>query len=177
MNLNEFLDEKEQVEKEGFEIKDYQSANWALRKIKQKQEEMKKNKELAVAEIAKIEEWLKSVNGALQADVDYFQGLLAEYAMKQRETDPDFKSMKLPNGRFGFRKQQPKWVYDDKRLLESLKEQDAEELIRIKEEPNKQAIKKLFLVQNGKLFNPGTGEVIDGVEIVERDEKFEVKVE
>lgn len=175
-SLHEFLDKQEQVNEEGFKVEDEQQANWALRKIKDLQTQKNENIALAESEISKIEAWLEQENGKLDNSIEYFQGLLAEYAMKQREENPKFKSMKLPYGIVRFRKQQPKWVYDDELLLKSLKEQDAEELIRVKEEPNKQAIKKLFVVENGKLYNPGTGEFIEGVEIIERDEVFEVKV-
>lgn len=177
MELHEFLDQKEQIEDESFEIKDEQQANWALRKIKQHQEQKEKNTEIAVEEITKIEEWLKTVNDSAQDSIDYFQGLLGKYAMEQRESNPDFKSMKLPNGNIGFRKQQPKWNYDDKKLVEYLKENEETELIRVKEEPNKSAIKKLFIVQDGKVINPGTGEVVEGVEVEERQDKFEVKTD
>ena len=177
MELQEFLDRKIQDDNEAFKVTNEGQANWALRKIKQLQEEKKKNEQIAEDEINKIKSWLDHVNKDADDSIEYFKSLLAEYAMKQRENDPKFKSIKLPNGRIRFVKQRPKWVYDDKLLLKSLKEQDAEELIRVKEEPNKAAIKKLFVVQNGKLINPGTGEVIEGVEVVERGEKFEVNPE
>ncbi|GGN66348.1 host-nuclease inhibitor Gam family protein [Oceanobacillus indicireducens] len=177
MNLHEFLDQEEQVEQEAFEIKDDQAANWALRKIKQLKEQQEENTALAEAEISKIEAWLQSVNGEAQGSIDYFQGLLAKYAMSKRESDPKFKSKKLPNGAVRFKKQQPKWHYDDKKLVESLKESGETDLIRIKEEPNKTALKKLFVVQEGKVINPGTGEVIEGVTVEEREDKFEVVTE
>lgn len=174
MKLYEFLDQQEQVENEAFEIKDDQQANWALRKIKQYKEQQKENIALAEAEISKIEEWLQAANGEAQGSIDYFQGLLAKYAMKKREEEPDFKSMKLPNGAIRFKKQQPKWKYDEKKLVESLKQAGHDELIRVKEEPNKTAVKKMFVVNDGKVIDPATGEVIEGAEVEEREDRFEV---
>src|SRR5690625_1623074 len=104
MNLHEFLDQEEQVENEAFEIKDDQQANWALRKIKQLKKEKENNISIAEAEISKIEAWLQAVNGDAQGSIDYFQGLLAKYAMSKREINPDFKSTKLPNGAIRFTK-------------------------------------------------------------------------
>ncbi len=177
MNLHEFLDQEEQVENEAFEIKDDQQANWALRKIKQLKKEKENNISIAEAEISKIEAWLQAVNGDAQGSIDYFQGLLAKYAMSKREINPDFKSTKLPNGAIRFKKQQPKWSYDDKKLVESLKQSGHDDLIRVKEEPNKTAVKKLFVVNDGKAIDPATGEVIEGVTVEEREDKFEVVTE
>jgi phage host-nuclease inhibitor protein Gam len=177
MNLHEFLDDQEQTENESFKVTNESTANWALRKIKQYQDKQKENNALAESEIAKIEMWLETVNEQAQNNIDYFQGLLAEYALKQRDANPEFKSQKLPNGSIKFGKQQPKYTYDDKALLEYLKKSEETDLIRVKEEPNKSAIKKLFPVQNGKLVNVGTGEVIDGVTVEDREDKFEVITE
>src|SRR5690625_4012979 len=106
--LQEYLNEQEGTEKETFAVEDDSSANWALRKISQLIDQMNHNNSLAAVEIAKIEEWEEEENKRLQESVDYFQGLLAEYAMQKKKDDPKFKTMKLPNGRFGFRKRQPK---------------------------------------------------------------------
>lgn len=174
MNLHEFLDQEEQINDESFQIDDEQKANWALRKIKQLQEQQKENEVLAQAEMDKIETWVQQEYDKAQNSIDYFQGLLAKYAMKQREINPDFKSQKLPYGRIRFVKQRPQYKYDDDLLVESLKKQGETELIRIKETPDKTAIKKKFVVHNGGLVNPETGEKVDGVKVIERDEKFEV---
>src|SRR5699024_4861315 len=119
--LQEYLNEQEGTEKETFAVKDDSSANWALRKISQLNDRMKRNNALAQAEIDKIEHWNTTENEKAQRSIDYFQGLLAEYAMQKKKEDPKFKSLKLPNGRIGFRKQQPKWNYDDETVLQALK--------------------------------------------------------
>ena len=177
MQLHEFLDKQEQVHDESFKVDTDEKANWALRKIKQFQEQQKENTALAEAEIEKIDAWLKSENEKLQGDIDYFTSLVAEYAIKKREDDPKFKSKKLPNGRMGFRKQQPKFHYKDDLLVESLKKSGRTDLIRVKETPDKTAVKENFVVQGDKLIDPDTGEVIEGVTIEHREEKFEVKPE
>lgn len=175
MELQEFLDQEEQVN-EGFQIDNDQTANWALRKIKQHQQQIKNNNELAQAEIEKIESWNQQENDKAQQSIDYFQGLLAQYAIKKREEDPKFKSQKLPHGNIGFRKKPAKWNYQDDVLLETLKKNQLTDFIKIKEQLDKSSIKKAFQVSDGKVINPDTGEVIEGVTVEEQGEDFQVKV-
>src|SRR5690625_1924930 len=108
-SLDDFLDEQEETEKESFAVTDDQAANWTLRKIGQLNGQMDDNNALAQSEIDKIEQWNKEVNATINNSIDYFQSLLAQYAADKKAEDPTFKSLKLPNGNFGFRKRQPKW--------------------------------------------------------------------
>lgn len=172
--LNEFLDEQENINDEQFKITDEQQANWALRKIKQLQEQQRETNALAEAEIEKINAWAESENEKAQRSIDYFQGLLAAYAMEQKQKNPKFKSMKLPNGAIRFRKQQPKFHYDDEKLLESLKRTGKTDFIKVKEVPDKAAVKKAFILHEDKLVDPDTGEFIEGVTVEHREDKFEV---
>ncbi|ALX50438.1 host-nuclease inhibitor Gam family protein [Lentibacillus amyloliquefaciens] len=174
MELNEFLDNQEQTNQEGFEITDDQKANWALRKIGQYKDRQSEVNATAEAETEKIEAWANQENDKAQQSIDYFQGLLAKYAMKQRAENPKFKSMKLPNGAIRFRKQQPKFHYSDDQLIDYLKKSERDDLIKVKESPDKSAVKKAFTVNEDKLINTETGEAVDGVEIEHRDETFEV---
>ncbi len=175
MELQEFLDQEVQVN-EGYKIEDDSNANWALRKIKQHQQQIQNNNALAQAEIEKIESWEQQENDKVQQSIDYFQGLLAQYAMKKREEDPKFKSQKLPHGNIGFRKKPAKWNYDDNTLLETLKSNNMTDFINVTEKPNKSTIKKAFQVVNGKVVNPETGEYIDGITVEEQGKDFTVKV-
>jgi len=175
-SLQNYLDEQEQVEKEAFTIQDDQAANWALRKIGQMQKQIEDNNALAVAEIDKIEAWNKQENKKSQDSIDYFQGLLSYYALKKKKVDPEFKTLKLPNGNLSFRSQQPKWNLDEEKVIKALKESDAKDLIKVTEKPMLAEIKKAFEVNKGKAVNPETGEVIEGITIEEQPEKFGVKV-
>jgi len=176
-DLNDFLDKQEKVEDERFKVDDDQKANWVLRKIKQMQDKIERNNNLADAEIHKIEQWRERENEQANNSIKYFQGLLAEYAVSKREKDPHLKTINLPNGRFGFRKRQPKWKYNDEKVINALKQAGRTDLIRIKEEPNKKKIKKTFDVIDGKAIDKETGEVVEGITIEEQPESFNVRVD
>lgn len=175
-SLNQYLEEQEQTERETFVVDTDEKANWALRKIKQAQQKQEEINALAVAEIDKIESWNKSEKEKVQRDIDYFQGLLAYYAVKKREEDPKFKSQKLPNGRIKFVKKQPKLNYDNQAVIEYLKNNERTDLIRVKEEPSKSDIKKAFVINEDKLIDPDTGEVVEGVTVEHLEDEFKVEV-
>ena len=175
-SLSEYLDQQEGVTQERFAIESETEANWALRKIKQIEDQRKNNLELANAEIEKINSWKDQVNKQADNEVNHFQSLLDEYARKCRLADPKFKSLKLPNGKIGFRKQQPKWNYDDQKLLEHLKANGHDELIRIKEEPDKTAIKKVFKLNQNSVIDPSTGEIVEGISVELREDAFKWEV-
>lgn len=172
MKLNEFLDDIEQVNDDSFRVTDDNQANWALRKIKELQQEIENNTRLAEKEIDKIKHWETQQNSRLADNIAYFESLLDDYALRKREQDPSFKSLSLPNGRIGFRKQQPKWNYDEKTLLDYLKRTELHELIRTTQVPNKTEIRKVFEVVGDKVINKETGEVVEGIEIEQRPEAF-----
>lgn len=164
-------------EHDRFEIKDIHSLNWALRKlaaIKAKRDEVN---ELADAEIARIEAYRKHEMDKLQGSEDFFKQLIADYAARRRAEDPKFKSEVTPYGRIGYRKQQPKWHYNDDDLVRYLNENELFDFIRVKEEPNKVEIKKAFKVTDeGRVFDPDGNEV-ECIKVEFLPETLEVKVE
>lgn len=176
-SLQEWLDQEQGVNDESFKVDSEESADWVLRKLRGIEEQWKEDTSLAEAEIARVEAWHDKKREKYERDRDYFEGLLAQYAIVRRNADPKFKSLGLPNGRIRFKKQQPAFHYVDDRLVKALKAQGRTDLIKVKESPDKTELKKQFTRNGDKLFNPDTGEVLDGVTVKERDDKFEWGVE
>ncbi|WP_096435940.1 host-nuclease inhibitor Gam family protein [Alteribacter populi] len=176
-NLHEYLDQEEGVNQDRFTVDNDEKANWVLRKMKQIEDKRMEDLALAQAEIDKIESWMEQVNKQADNNRDYFQSMLAQYAFNKRMEDPKFKTLKLPNGKLAFRKQQPKWNYDNDKVVQALKEAGYEDLIKVKEDPIKAEVKKKFAVHDDKVIDPDTGEVLEGVSIEYRDDAFKVEVE
>ena len=166
----------DQEQEDNFEVDDDHKANWALKKIRQLNKKKQKNEEFAEKEINEIKKWLDQENSKLEDSIEYFESLLTEYAMKLKEQDEDLKTKNLPAGKIQFRKQQPKWNYDNKELLESVKSAGLNDLVKVKERVDKRKLKNQVEVAGDKVINTKTGEVIDGVEVKERGEKFKIKV-
>jgi len=168
-------------EDEGFVVDDDNKATWCLRKIKHFKSKQKKNKKLAEEQISEIEkeikeveEWLEAENSKLENSIEFMKSKLYSYAQQLRGENPDLKTHKLPFGQLQFRSQRPKWKYDNDKLLD-FAEKNYKDLIKVKKSVDKRKLKSEAKIVGGRVIIEKTGEVIEGVEVVERGEKFKVK--
>jgi len=175
--MNELQDVEEIIsERERFRVETIDQANWALRKISALKAKLTEVQQLAEAEQRRIAEWLHWEQSKLNDSVAFFESLLGEYALRQREADPAFKKLSTPYGTVKLKKNADKWEYDDKKLLESLESAGLDEFIRIKKEPNKVELKKNTIVQDGQVIHPETGAILEGVQVVPQPESVVVEV-
>ncbi len=161
---------------EAFQIRNDYHADNVLEEISRLKKEIRQKEELAEKRIQQIEQWKKSEVEKLEGRINWLTDALESYFRKLRESNPKLKTHSLPFGKLQIRKQQPKWKYDDNKLLESVKK-TLPEVIKIKEEVDKIELKKRVKLVNNTPINPDTGEVIEGIVIEERPEKFSIKVE
>jgi hypothetical protein len=168
---------KERIEEsqERFIITDDAKADWALEKLRELKGLKREKEELAEKRKIMIDSWLEEESSKVDNDIEFFEGLLTEYAMKLKEKNKDLKTHSLPFGKLKFRKQNAKWNYDEEKLLKFLKVVGID-AIKVKEQIDKQALKNMVKVVGNKVIHPETGEIIEGVEIEERDEKFTIDV-
>ena len=157
---------EDQEQRERFKIESKDQAIWALRKIAQAKANQDENTQAAQAEIERITAWRNEENEKLQRSVSFFESLLHEYFMQLREDDPKLKTVKLPHGSLKMRKQQPDFIYNEDELLEWAKV-FMPEVVVVKETVSKNPVKKHIRE---------TGEMVPGVTITERPEKFSVEV-
>jgi len=166
-----------------FVIDNDQKAHWALRKIKHLKNKKKENDEFAETEIETIQKeidevnsWLESENSSLNNDIEYLEMKLKYYALDLKDDDPELKTHKLPFGQLQFRKQKKKWKYDDSKLLE-FAEKNLKDAVKIKKRVDKRKLKQKIKVVGDKAVVADTGEVIEGIKVIERGEKFKVKTD
>lgn len=171
------LEEMESIQREGFKIEDKTQAQWALRKIKALKSKVSETEELANMEIERIKAWQEKETKSDLDSIEYFEGLLLQYMMKEREVDPKVKTIKLPSGKLKFKKQQPEYVRDEKELIQWAKENEKFELLKVKESFDWATLKKNIAVSDGKAIDSETGEVIEAITVVDREDKFEVEVD
>jgi hypothetical protein len=153
-------------EKERFRIETKDQAAWALRKMSRIQAEIEENNRVAQAEIDLIVSWRDEENEKLERSISFFESLLHEFFHSQRESDPKLKTVKLPHGSLKMRAQQPEFQYDETQLLPWAKE-NLPDAVVVKVSVSKTPVKKHI---------KETGEMVPGVTITERPEKFSVEV-
>jgi phage host-nuclease inhibitor protein Gam len=165
---------------ERFRITNDSQANWALRKIADARKKLARDQETAKAEIERIQQWLKMSESEAARTEERMTALLHEYYAPQFQTDPKTKTYKLPSGKVQWWAQQPQFNRDDATLLEFLKSREMTDFIETKETPKWGELKKQIqvvgehvVIKDGKM----EGEIIDGVEVVERPPTFRVVTE
>ncbi|MGK5511745.1 host-nuclease inhibitor Gam family protein [Brevibacillus formosus] len=162
--------------KERFKIDGLDSLNWALRKLAALDTQHLDLRELANKEKARIQEWLDKETRAIEESREFFSMLIEEYAREQRARDPKWKAS-TPYGKVSFRKQQPKWEYDEKKALEVVESAGLNHFIRVKKELDKVALKaKVTVLEDGRVVEPDSGAIIEGVVVAPQPEALKVEV-
>lgn len=160
---------------ERFKITSKDQANYYVRKVKELELEEAEIEAMAQHQLERLQEnirlWKEKELKKLQYPKQFFIGLLETFAEEQLQ-DAKKKTLSLPNGSIGFKKQRDEYHYDDKLLTEFLshsKYAHEETVIKI----NKTDLKKDLSVVDGKAYLEGT--LVPGIEVTEKEPKFEVK--
>ena len=167
--LEHDLQEVQEV-KEEFKVTDLQGATWALRKLRALNEKIAEINTLAIEEISRINEWAEKEVKSLNDDKEYFEGLLSAYYVEERAKDKKFK-LSTPYGKVTSRKT-TKYIYEDEQAIMDYCNTNEIDVIRVKEELDKTAFKKLC--KDG--VNQATGEIVPGVR-VETVESISIRAE
>lgn len=162
-------------EKERFRITDLETANWAFKKIKENEEIIERNDTFAASEKEKIDQWLESENKSNKESIEFFEGLLTEYYMELKEEDPKAR-LSTPYGKVTSRKRQPKYTFDDNKVLDYL-EKENPELITISKKYNKTEMKKILNVTDDFRAVDENGEIVDFVLIQPQSDSITIKTD
>ncbi len=148
-------------DRERFRITDDGAAEWALRKLHAFRAKMEENRRIAEAERQRIDSWLEHANEALATDAAYFEGILSEYALAQREDGR--KSVALPHGTLKTRASRRRFDVADAEAFLAWARDNAPHLIRVTEAPKKSDFGEVLDVQEGHVIDTQTGEIVPGV--------------
>jgi DNA primase catalytic subunit len=175
VSLTDYL--TQDMEREGFRIENDEQATWALKKLKDVEEEIAKVNKTAEDNIERIKVWQETQVNAQQRSKEYFTNLLMEYHMALYEEDSDKKTIHLPYGDLTVRKQQTEFVKDDETFNTFVKMNYPEYVVQeVKEKISWGEFKKRLAVNGENVYDKETGEQIIGVTAVERAEKFDIKL-
>lgn len=161
-------------EENRFRVTDDKSAEWCLQKIREARQEAEKWKEHYRLQMEKVQKEAENT-------VAYFEGLLSEYfdTVPHKETKTQ-QSYTLPSGKLVRKQQQPEYIKDDAVLVPWLKENFRLELVKVevKEKADWAALKKqISITPDGTSVMDENGEIIPGVTVSNRPDKFMVEME
>lgn len=168
--MNTLLQNDLQELREEFKVTDLQGATWVLRKLRALNEKIDEINTVAVKEISRVNEWAEKEVKLLNYDKEYFEGLLSAYYIEERAKDKKFK-LSTPYGKVTSRKT-TKYIYEDEQAVMDYCNLNEIDAIRVKEELDKTAFKKIC--KDG--VNQATGEIVPGVR-VETVENISIKAE
>jgi hypothetical protein len=166
---------QEQPSREAFIVDDLQKATWAMRKARSVIVGLEANAAIAKAEQERITLWLEEVNKPLLQERDFFENHLTTYLRREREADPDKKSISTPYGKITSRTTPPKWETEEGLTDWLMNHNDS--LIRVKYEVDKAELKKAYKVEGEQVIDPKTGEVVPYIQITPSNISYKVEVE
>lgn len=163
------MSEIERVESDGFVIDTDAKAEWALKKIA----EARADRDRWVA-------WYTDKIAEIKAQTDFdtlnLEHMLEEYfATVPHKKTKTQESYKLPGGKLVLKTQNPEYNRDDARVIDWLKKNGQAQFVKVEEKLDWAALKGATAVFDGHIVTED-GEIIDGVEVINRDAKFVVEV-
>lgn len=166
-----YQDEENPSVGHAWRIEGLDSADWALRRLGDLEQEIAENEAIAARRIEEIRIRTALLNERAMKGVAFFRARLTDYAERARSEllkGGKTKTRHLPSGSIAWRKKGGGLVKADaEALLAWAREQPIEaELVRIKEEPAWDAIKRRFET---------TGEVPPGCDVEPEREEISIK--
>jgi phage host-nuclease inhibitor protein Gam len=157
------------IETEGFVIDSDAKAEWALKKIKEAREDRDRW-------VSWYKEQIEKINKQTDFDTLNLERMLAEYfATVPHKKTKTQESYTIPGGKLILKTQNPEYIRDDKTVIEWLKKNNGGQFVKVKEELAWSELKGATSVFEDHIVTED-GEVVPGIEVIEREAKFVVEV-
>ena len=177
--LNEAL-EIQEVENETWRIKNDEEADWWIELHEEKLVEVRRLKLQLENKIAFYQSKLDKVIQEEEYIIEKRDGKLAEYFETLNEKDmrrtKTMLKYRLPSGELVKRFPGPQFKRNNDELAKWLEENQLDEYVEIKKQAKWGKLKKKTKVVGNSVVLEGTGEIVEGVEVVERPAEFKVEV-
>ncbi|GMG96228.1 host-nuclease inhibitor Gam family protein [Tepidimicrobium xylanilyticum] len=169
-----------QEDEEEWKIKSDEEADWWIEIHEEKLAEIRRLKMQLENKINFYKEKLDKVIQEEEYIIEKRDGKLAEYFETLDEKDmKKTKTMlkyRLPSGELVKKFPGPQFNRDNDKLTKWLEENQMNEYIEVKKQAKWGELKKITDVVNGMVVLKDTGEIVEGVEVVERPVEFKVEV-
>lgn len=179
LDLYAFTASGDSDEDRGFRIADDDTADWAVRKIAEERAELARMKVMASEQVGRIMDKVAAAEKRCESATAYLTGKLAEYfntvphKVSKAKTQETYRLLSgvLKMKRGGVSMQQ-----DDERLLAYLKASGATDMITTTEKPRWGEFKKRLEIVGDQVVDSSTGEIVEGVSVVEKPDVFTIDV-
>jgi phage host-nuclease inhibitor protein Gam len=148
-----------------FEVKDIDTANWAITKMSKANQRIAAAQALAADYHKRVDDWLADITKEDRESIEFFESELRPFVAAEL-VGKKSKSVNLLGGKAGFRSPPPHVEVDEEQALKYCRA-FAPELIRVKEYIDKAEVKKRI----------EKGEGIEGVRLASGEQRFYVEVE
>lgn len=170
-------EETEDAPRPAWRITDDGCADWACRKIAEEKAELDRIRELADAQIQKIEEKVAAAERRFQNGTRFLTGKLAEYfETVPHKTTKTKASYRLLSGTLTRKFGGTTMKQDDEKLAQFLKNSGQLEFIKTEEKPRWGDFKKRLEIMGGSVVDKETGEIVEGVTVETKPDTFTVDV-
>lgn len=178
-----YLMEKEMEQEieleETWKAKNDKDAEWIIEKCKESLTEIERYRSSLENKVKDLMDKLSKLDEEEKFAKERRNSYLAEYF----ETIPDGHKKKtktqekyrLPSGEIIKKYPNPQVKRDDEKLLKWIKDSKLDDYVEVKETPKWGELKKLTKVIGGQTIIKDTGEIVEGVELIERPPTLEFK--
>ena len=178
MDMNMFdAEETESAPRPAWRITDDGCADWACRKIAVEKTELDRITALGESQIEKIQQRIDAAQRRYENGTRFLTGKLAEYfETVPHKTTKTKHSYRLLSGTLVKKLGGSTMKQDDDTLLAYLKASGNEDMIQNTEKPKWGEFKKRLEIVGGQIVDKTTGELVEGVQIIEKPDTFTVDV-
>lgn len=177
--MDEQIEDLEETEKESWKIENDIQADWWMEKKNEEKAKKEKLRDSIKSKILFYENQLKKVDDEIDIIEEFKNFKLEEYFNSlDKNSYIETKTMKkyeLPTGTLIMKKQNPEFKRDNDKLISWLKDNEMNDYIKISESAQWGELKKIADEINGQVVIKETGEIIEGVEVKEKPDIFEIK--
>lgn len=177
LNMDVFSADETAGDFMGWRIADDEAADWAVAKIAEERAEFARIQALADEQIRRIKDKVQAAEKRLENGTAYLTSKLAEYfnTVPHKKTKTT-ESYRLLSGTLKMKRGGVSMKQDDELLLAYLKASGNDDMIKTTEAPKWGEFKKRLEIIGGQIVDSATGEIVEGVEVIEKPDTFSVDV-
>lgn len=158
-------------------VADDDAADWAVAKIAEERAELARIQALADEQIRRIKDKVQAAEKRCQNGTAYLTSKLAEYfrTVPHKKTKTT-ESYRLLSGTLKMKRGGVSLKQDDEKLLEYLRASGREDFIQTTEKARWGEFKKQLEIIGDQVVDKASGEIVEGVAVIENPDTFSIDV-